>query len=118
MLPYQFEWPVDQAGYDLRVNTDGPAPELYIEARGGPPRFYRPMSEHPTLWLRCATQCIDGAGALAFVDKFGLLSAEPPLSAWERLMSGPISGTLRGRPRPDNLDELGVILDRAAYLRE
>jgi hypothetical protein len=79
-LPYELEWPVDQAGYDLELDEDD---HWMVQARGGPPRYYRPM-EVEGLWRRFADQCVvadgtdDRDGILAFVSEFGLLAARPP----------------------------------------
>jgi hypothetical protein len=84
--PFQFEWPVDQAGYDLvhvpareggsLLSSDSEHDE--IRPRGGPPRYYRPMDEHPGLWRRFAETCGSADGILGFVTEFGLLGDGRP----------------------------------------
>jgi len=84
ITPYEFDWPVDQSGYDIERR---PAPDTggstgtilsgfvgdQLRRRGGPLRYYRPM-ENPALWRRFADTCVAADGALAFVSEFGLLT--------------------------------------------
>src|SRR6516162_5570149 len=76
--PFHFEWPVDQHGYttERRSGRDadgyGPGEFEYINARGGPLRYYRPLDDGG-LWLRFAETCRAREGILPFVDKFGAL---------------------------------------------
>src|SRR5947208_12683304 len=82
VTPYEFEWPVDQLGYEIRSEPEGgtllsgalptePGLVNKLCGKGGPPRYYRPM-ERPGLWRRLAdVDTLDGA--LAFAGEFGLL---------------------------------------------
>jgi hypothetical protein len=107
---FQFEWPVDQAGYELQqavsFKTSLTGPE--IRARGGPPRYYRPLEEHPGLWRRFAATCNSAVGVLDFVSHFGLLG------------EGPSFGVLGDDhvtrfPRPD--ESLAYIVSAAGFIR-
>ena len=75
---FQFEWPVDQNGYATehrrRRDADGygEGEFEYIFARGGPPRFYRPL-DGGSLWVRFADACRSREGVLQFVDEYGML---------------------------------------------
>jgi hypothetical protein len=75
---FQFEWKVDQNGYasERRRGRDpdgyGDGEFEYIEARGGPLRFYRPLDESG-LWLRFADTCRSREGVLQFVRDYGTL---------------------------------------------
>jgi hypothetical protein len=75
---FQFEWPVDQHGYatERRRSRDadgyGEGEFEYIGARGGPPRFYRPLDDS-SLWLRFADTCRSREGMLQFVSEYGML---------------------------------------------
>jgi hypothetical protein len=75
---FWFEWPVDQAGYELELDERtgegllGPGPPR-IRGRGGPPRYYRPLEQHPGLWREFADECVDDHGVLRFANKYGLL---------------------------------------------
>jgi hypothetical protein len=75
---FQFEWKVDQNGYasERRRGRDpdgfGEGEFEYIEARGGPWRFYRPLEESG-LWLTFAETCRSREGVLQFVSKYGML---------------------------------------------
>jgi hypothetical protein len=71
--PFTFDWAVDQKGYLI----DG----SFIRPVGGPPRYYRPLDEHPDLWLRFANTCSSPEGVLAFANEFGLLIGFYPFSA-------------------------------------
>ena len=74
---FAFEWAVDQDGYDVEIIVDPerPSPPHFeratITPRGGPLRFYRPLSEHPDLWRRFANSCHTAADAGAFVTQYG-----------------------------------------------
>lgn len=78
--PFVFEWPVDQHGYEIeRSKRYGPslvgsATYDFIRPIGGPPRYYRPLEEHPGLWRQFADTCLSFEGVLAFVREFGLLT--------------------------------------------
>src|SRR5205814_3277557 len=89
---YDFEWPVDQHGYEIEhvparetglgtILSGGDDAHDVIRARGGPPRYYRPM-EHPGLWRRFAETDGPPDRLLGFVSEFGLLGeafgSEPP----------------------------------------
>jgi hypothetical protein len=112
----QFEWLVDLAGYTIKEVKTPTGPEVCLEARGGPPRFYRPL-DNPGLWLRFATQCVDQAGALAFANEFGLLSAKPPLSGFE-LLERPVGNLgLREPPKPVASELVPIILGTAELIR-
>jgi hypothetical protein len=110
-----FEWPVDQAGYDL--NFDEADRHWIIQARGGPPRYYRPM-ELEGLWRRFADQCIDvhgsddGDGILAFVSEFGLLARKATRPTI--LVPPPV----RGRPEADDNEPVPLIATTAALIRK
>jgi hypothetical protein len=90
---FEFEWGVDQSGYEIAPrkrgalstastlfdlsddpdgDTGGGDYDHEIRRRGGPLRYYRPMTERPGLWRRCAETCISWDGALEFVNEFGL----------------------------------------------
>src|SRR5262245_58224363 len=78
---FRFEWPVDQAGYEL-VHVaasqggsllSGQVAHDIIRARDGAPRYYRPLDD-PGLWRRFADSCESAYGVLAFVTEFGLLA--------------------------------------------
>jgi hypothetical protein len=99
-----FEWPVDQAGYEIEHveprEVDGDSVLLglpqgvrphwsepgllsagkfaydVIRPCGGPLRYYRPLTEHPDLWRRFANISLSFEGVLGFVREFGLLSSE------------------------------------------
>jgi len=91
---FQFEWSVDQSGYDLgRRRRASDEPELLwidpkrgrwgssleyevVERRGGPLRYYRPREKFPVLWRRFATTCVDSESVLEFVTEFGLLGVD------------------------------------------
>src|SRR4051794_1279797 len=83
---FQFEWAVDQNGYQIeRIPGNDPATSTIlgtvyahdvIRPMGGPLRYYRPMDDNPGLWRQFA-QCGDAAMALAFAIKFGLLDYGP-----------------------------------------
>jgi hypothetical protein len=126
-LPYLFEWPVDQAGYDLVYDeSEG----LFLQARGGPPRYYRPM-EVEGLWRRFANQCTDAHrkgllgfredhdGILAFVSEFGLTAAKPLLPLWKRSLADPQqwqAARVRGEAaETEPLQEIGAL---ASLIRE
>jgi hypothetical protein len=76
--PFHFEWPVDQHGYTVerRSGRDadgyGPGEFEYIDPRGGPLRYYRPLDDGG-LWLRFAETCRAREGVLQFVSDFGTL---------------------------------------------
>jgi hypothetical protein len=74
---YRFDWPVDQHGYDI-VTLVGTGESLLeqatndvIRARGGAPRFYRPMEDEPGLWREFAETCTSPESALVFTTRFG-----------------------------------------------
>ncbi len=74
---YRFDWPVDQNGYEI-VTLGGTSDSLLqaatndvIRARGGAPRFYRPMEDEPGLWREFAETCTSTESALAFTARFG-----------------------------------------------
>jgi hypothetical protein len=72
---YEFEWPVDSAGYELTyLDPSWPSdePREQIRRRGGPLHFYRPMTQHPGLWRTFAETCQSSDGVLAFTTQFGL----------------------------------------------
>jgi hypothetical protein len=79
---YRFEWPVDQAGYEIvrERGSEGSLIDSYdyreIRGRGGPPRFYSPLDERPGLWLRFVEACDSPEGVLTFANGFGLLSEQ------------------------------------------
>ncbi len=114
---WQLEWPVDQHGYEL-VHEEG-EPEI-IKARGGPPRYYRPMKIEG-LWRRFADQCLadnetfgcvpNREGILAFVNEFGLLAAKPQPS----LLDQP---PVRGLPTPNDSETFNDITGTALTIRE
>jgi hypothetical protein len=76
--PFQLEWPVDQHGYvaHRRAGHDadgyGDGEFEFIQARGGPPRFYRPLDDSG-LWVRFADLCRSVEGVLQFVTEYGTL---------------------------------------------
>jgi hypothetical protein len=75
---FQFEWEVDQNGYatERRRGRDpdgyGEGEFEFIEPRGGPRRFYRPLDDGG-LWLRFADTCRSREGVLQFVREYGML---------------------------------------------
>src|SRR5437762_13748790 len=81
VTPYDFEWPVDQHGYEIEhvpaavgstlLSLPAAARDV-IRRRSGPLRFYRPM-EQPGLWRRFAETCSSLDGVRDFVSEFGLL---------------------------------------------
>jgi hypothetical protein len=81
---FTFEWPVDQAGYDLVHRPAHDSGGLLgswdaydaIRPRGGPPRYYRPL-DNPGLWRRFAETRADAKCALAFINEFGALDEFP-----------------------------------------
>lgn len=113
-LPYVFEWPVDQAGYDLIFDEDDH--HWIIRARGGPPRYYRPI-EVEGLWRRFADQCLsvhgrdDRDGILAFVSEFGLLARKTPRPM---ILPPPV----RGRPEAEDNEPVPLIGTTAALIRK
>jgi hypothetical protein len=84
---YEFEWPVDQWGYEIRTEREEPflplawplPPELACDVdriypKGGSATLYRPMDdEHAGLWLRFADTCTSAEGVLLFASSFGQL---------------------------------------------
>jgi hypothetical protein len=79
--PFVFEWPVDQHGYEIEHAKGDDRGTLLssvtldsIRPAGGPPRYYRPLEEHPGLWRQFADTCLSFEGVLAFVREFGLLT--------------------------------------------
>jgi hypothetical protein len=131
MALFQFEWAVDQHGYDPKEEpvypfdpdtnertSDVPMGTVdAIHARGGPLRFYRPLEEHPGLWLRFAHQCDDIANALTFVTEFGVLSAALPPSGFD--LDRPLSDIGRPEPpKPATAEAVPLILGSASFLRE
>lgn len=114
---FEFEWPVDQAGYEIRKEAEpyllpltrfmlpDPPPEIeLVYPRGGPPRYYRPMDdEHAGLWLRFAHTCTSPEQVLAFANSYGLLNTRGDLPA----------GVLASR-----FDYLNHTLGLARYLRQ
>jgi len=104
---YTFRWPVDQHGYTVEhIEADHRAPDTilsgrsdggtFIRARGGPPRYIEPMSEHPGLWRRFAEECVSLDGILSFVTEFGLLGARAPRQTWA--LQSPLP------PQQDNIE--------------
>jgi hypothetical protein len=89
---YKFEWPVDQAGYEITRRAVSPPWPLnvvdpvtgttFVEldipqvvGRGGPPRCYRPMEkQHHGIWRSFAEECTSTEGVMSFVREYGLLS--------------------------------------------
>jgi len=86
----RLEWSVDQAGYEL-VHVTPPhdpahpsgggewtsllgfrEPYDVIRGKGGSPRLYRPLEEHPGLYRRFAEQCESVEGLIEFANEFGL----------------------------------------------
>jgi hypothetical protein len=106
---FQFEWAVDQAGYDyqqgLSFETNPPRwTDPIIRARGGALRYYRPLEDHPGLWRRFATTCSSADGALDFVTQFGLPG------------DGPLQGPFGSRP--PGSEPLLHILSTAGLIRQ
>jgi hypothetical protein len=91
---FRFEWPIDQAGYDLvhipaqdgegTLSVSAEFEHDEIRPRGGPLRYYRPLDDHPGLWRRFADGCGSVAGAFAFVTDFGLLGHPANFNGDER----------------------------------
>jgi hypothetical protein len=80
---FQLQWPVDQDGYEIEERTgtgttaaDMSPPYQVIRPRGGPPRFYRPMTNHSVLWRRFADVCTTADGVLDFNNTSGMLSKQ------------------------------------------
>jgi hypothetical protein len=74
---FQFQWRVDQDGYDTTVESGRdvygrPGEFEVIRPRGSRWRYYRPL-ETDGLWLSFADTCRTRAGALQFVGEYGLL---------------------------------------------
>jgi hypothetical protein len=78
--PFVFEWPVDQHGYEIERSKGGGSSLIgaatydFIRPAGGPPRYYRPLEDHPGLWRQFVDTCLSLEGTLAFVREFGLLT--------------------------------------------
>jgi predicted RNA-binding Zn ribbon-like protein len=70
--PFHFDWYVDQEGYRTEFRPTRNGESEFIEPRGGPRRYHRPL-EHDSLWLRFAEGCRSREGVLQFVGEFGLL---------------------------------------------
>jgi hypothetical protein len=83
-FPWELEWPVDQAGYELEhwpamegSSLLGSSPPTdFIRAQGGPPRYYWPMQQHPCLYRQFAEICSSADGVLAFASRFGMSSVQ------------------------------------------
>lgn len=90
--PFNFDWPVDQGGYEIRRQQPGliSKVEVFVVGRGGSERRYRPLDD-PTLWLRFGETCRDPDGVLAFANEFGLLREPNQMSygAFGRMWLGP-----------------------------
>jgi hypothetical protein len=74
---FQFQWQVDQDGYETAVEGGRdvygrPGEFKTIRPRGQRWRYYRPL-ETDGLWLRFAGTCRTGDGVLQFVEEYGLL---------------------------------------------
>ena len=92
---YEFDWPVDQHGYDAehapssggvgRTILSGRLADDRVRRRGGPFRYYRPM-ERPGLWRRFAETCESPTGVLAFVNEFGLLADDKDSESTEAIL--------------------------------
>jgi hypothetical protein len=91
-LPYVFEWPVDQDGYDIireersphEGRTDatilgGGINRVSIQRRGGPLHMTRPMETAPALWRNFGSRCVDEVSLLTFVNEHGLPFEHPNL---------------------------------------
>ncbi len=78
--PFVFEWPVDQHGYEIAYSKGdgesllGSVTVEFVRPVGGPPRYYRPLEEHPGLWRQFADTSLSLDGVLTFVREFGLLT--------------------------------------------
>jgi hypothetical protein len=81
---FQFEWGVDQHGYELLppdADDGSPGATLlsgkfrgwFIRRKGGPLRFYRPLTEHRGLFREFANVGLSPEDMLSFVQRYGLL---------------------------------------------
>ncbi len=84
---FDFEWYVDQRGYeavsaeelpegmDRPILDDPPKTGWFLRRKGGPLRWYRPLEEHPGLFRRFACLPYEPQEILRFANEFGLLGA-------------------------------------------
>ncbi len=76
---FQFEWWVDQHGYEL-VYRESVSRETtrtiegwYVQRKGGPVRAYRPLKDHPALFRQFAHLPLEREAVLEFITRFGFL---------------------------------------------
>lgn len=78
---FQFEWPVDQHGYELADEPPGDGRFVLttydgfrvIRRRKGPLKYYRPLEKDPAFTRNFAALTINEPAVLKFVDQYGLL---------------------------------------------
>ena len=86
---FQFDWPVDAAGYDIlppevsfeemmktadSLLGDGRRTTHDVRRKGGPLRYYRPLEDHPALFRQFGSDVTDYESLRGFLDQFGLLT--------------------------------------------
>ena len=76
---FQFEWWVDQHGYELVYResvsrrTTRTIEGWHVQRRGGPVRAYRPLKDHPGLFRQFAHLPLEKESVLDFITQFGFL---------------------------------------------
>ncbi len=83
-----FEWQRDSAGYHIekRQAPHGAAKKLpdgmydVVVGNGGPPDYYRPLDDEPSLFAILAATEPNAEGVKGFVERFGFLTDDGPAS--------------------------------------